>query len=491
MQSLSRLPPEIILDIASYVTPSIPATDKSGKNTWAIWHEDFESLLHLALTSRSLNEIVTPVLHRTIAIRSGTSIAKLLAALVQNPWMRNSIENISCLTDITRNETARAVNMAWEEDIPSTHSVLMSVGCDAHEIDRREGRLAVRAFNAILCFAPRLRTLVLEFSEGYPNLNLLLPALYSQSAQARQPGYEVDLELQRSRNSARTGLREIRIRYSLRIANSYVTNLFLVLPQLPSLKTLEISRFHGRWMPSNQPSICLLPQVEHIRLYESFVGDNQVAQLLRACVNLRSLLVHFRAHHPFTNSTYSDTSSDPTINEILPSVAHTLESLELLSDGATTQYLLTTAGRTAPNKLTCLPHLTNLRHLTVDLRGLYGSAHESDELGHTGTEHKPLLPASLCSLVLVGYLGHLPSPSWTTGPSDTLGVPPPPVLTDGITRVLHDLRLGCARSWPLLRSVTLCLSTRVMKTHACRTLLDPHRVAFAQEGVHFWVSDVP
>lgn len=221
------------------------------------------------------------------------------------------------------------------------------------------------------------------------------------------------------------------------------TDVFNILPSLPSIKTVELCFNHpnvagwnaiytSSYQLPHEPyqgtiSYPRLDRLRHLRLYNSGIRERQLADLVFACPSLQTLLVHFEIGEAIRfGSSWDDAprnegaaalwnawkAKNParSLNEALLSVAGTLSSLELLGP-AHCHFLVepSTSDDPRDHRLTCLPQLTNLKYLMVDFRGLFGSV----SLLHFWDAHDfpKLLPPSLQTLMLVCDFGDYEHPN--------------------------------------------------------------------------------
>lgn len=223
------------------------------------------------------------------------------------------------------------------------------------------------------------------------------------------------------------------------------TDVFNILPSLPSIKTVELCLNHPNvagWnaiydssydFPDNKPyrgtiSYPRLDQLRHLRLYNSYIRERQLADLVFASPSLQTLLVHFEEGESKAqvSSTWDDAPKNEdaaaywsawkaenparSLNEALLSVAGTLSSLELLGP-AHCHFLAepSTSDNPRDHRLTCLPQLTNLKYLMVDFRGVFGSVPFLEPCD--AQDFQKLLPPSLRTLVLVCDFGNVEHPN--------------------------------------------------------------------------------
>ena len=149
-----------------------------------------------------------------------------------------------------------------------------------------------------------------------------------------------------------------------------------------------------------------LPGLRHLRIFSSSVCEFALALVVQRCPNLESLLIKFEAG--FAPDWMDEPpSEDCRINAALLARSRTLTSLTLLGGSPGNPLHAEPSMDNVPEnrRLWCLPELTSLRHLTIDLYGLFGDPLYLTE--DHAAQFPSLIPKSVRSLELV--------PQWDSG----------------------------------------------------------------------------
>lgn len=258
------------------------------------------------------------------------------------------------------------------------------------------------------------------------------------------------------------------------------TDVFNILPSLPSIKTVELCLNHpnvagwnaiydSSYQWPHEPyqgtvSYPRLGQLRHLRLYNSYIRERQLADLVFACPSLQTLLVHFEEGESRVRfcadwddapenegaaslwSAWKSENPARSLNDALLSVAGTLSSLEILSP-AYCHFLVepSTSDNPRDQRLTCLPRLTNLKYLMVDFRGLFGSVPYLEACD--AHDLPKLLPPSLRTLMLVCDFGNIEHPHFSFHDFEVMA------------RALREMCLVIAAS--SLRSIGIAYDVRI------------------------------
>lgn len=324
---------------------------------------------------------------------------------------------------------------------------------------KRDSAIALEVLKRILSHAPNLRNLLIAFpdhdlvSQGAgQNPDISMP-LYRQSilhhlSNPDAPWNWIDLpiffpfQLMKNLRSLRIychredGARDLT--FSRLLADYAVA----ILPELTSLRTLELCGSSGNNF-INEQDIMLppLPHIEHLRFYGSHIHEPRLVAFCLACVNLQALVVHFEASSPDEDRDLLPQGK--TLSDALSGLAGTLQTLELvaLSEG---HYL--TRGRERPRKpenhrLRCIPDLVNLKSLTLDYRGVFGTLGILEE--DDGERLCQLLPRSLEDFTLVCEWGT--ASDWKQS------------YLANLDMVLHGVQCLCDCRSPNLESISLAI----------------------------------
>lgn len=249
------------------------------------------------------------------------------------------------------------------------------------------------------------------------------------------------------------------------------------LPQLTSLRTLELCCASAATLFSASMVVPPLPHIQHLRLFGSHIHEPKLVTLCLACTNLESLVVHFEA-----SSTDEDRDSLPdgkTLNEALAGIAGSLRTLELvaLSEG---HYL--TRGRERPRKpenhrLRCIPELGRLETLMLDYRGVFGTLGILEE--DDGERLCQLLPPSVRDFTLVCEWGT--ASDWKQS------------YLANLDMVLHGVECLCASKSHRLSSISLAIHSWPAESRFHRRFkreVEAARQRCARAGIKFRTFDL-
>jgi hypothetical protein len=349
---------------------------------------------------------------------------------------------------------------------------------------------------AVLLNAPNLRDLLVAFPDQNPvqagtwPADLLLPnfrdTILQYLTDSEPPGYETlpayycfPLGLMQNLVSLRIychrdgsgGDRDLT--FSRMVADVAIASL----PQLKSLRTLELCCSSAGNSFSEEIALPQLPQIEHLRFYGTHMHEPRLVAFCLACINLKTLVVHFES-----SSVDEDRDSLPegkTLSDALAGLAGTLETLELvaLSEG---HYL--TRGRERPRKpenhrLRCIPELRRLRSLTLDYRGVFGTFGILD--WDDGERLCQLLPPSLRDFTLVC--------EWGTASDFKQS------YLANLDMVLHGVKCLCESPSHRLSSISLAIHSWPAESRFQRRFrrdLDDARETCARAGIKFRTFDL-
>ncbi|KAL2018443.1 hypothetical protein VTK56DRAFT_862 [Thermocarpiscus australiensis] len=408
--SLERLPNELLQPVAEYLVPAPPVTTRfalrpSGTwelrdvgHQWADWLAGHRDLLAFAQTSRRMFAIANPFLYHTLVIPTPGVLVTLYCRQIRRPEIRPWIRSITCLVDVAAVSTARDISTEWQRQTGVNMLVTIFTTLDL--------------LKCILLNSPNLR----DFLLACPDHDLAGPDSQSPFQETilryRTAGYHTSsgirtffdffpFSLMRNLTSLRIYCNREGGNRDLTLSRLLADYAVETLSQLASLRTLELccASADGIQLSSHTRTFPPLPQLRHLRLYGSHIHEPRLVAFCLACVNLRTLVVHFE-----DSSTDADRDLLPegkTLGDALVGLAGSLQTLELvaLSEG---HYL--TRGRERPRKpenhrLRCIPELRRLESLTLDYRGVFGTLGILEE--DDGERLCQLLPPSVRDFTLV------------------------------------------------------------------------------------------
>ncbi|KAK6189613.1 hypothetical protein LQW54_013082 [Pestalotiopsis sp. IQ-011] len=403
-----KLPVEIWAKIALIIGPARIPTDvfprghyQSIKAEYAKWKSSRDDLLRLSLTSKSLAALCRPILWKSFAIADLKHAFVLPKLLNEHPQLRQLIKELYYLIYVHEEQFKNNPSI-WRHVFPMEKTFRL--------------------------LAPNLQDILYTHNFMGPNLVLCsIPDLLNMKQ-----------------------LKSLRLRPGVMPSGNGTfimpTDVFNILPSLPSIKTVELCLNHpnvagwnaiydSSYQLSHEPyqgtvSYPRLDHLRHLRLHNSYIRERQLADLVFACPSLQTLLVHFEEGESKVRfcATWDDApenedaaslwsawkSENParSLNEALLSVAGTLSSLELLGP-AYCHFLVepSTSDNPRDHRLTCLPQLTNLKYLMVDFRGLFGSVPYLEPCD--AHEFPKRLPPSLRTLMLVCDFGNVEHPHFS------------------------------------------------------------------------------
>lgn len=435
LSSLQDLPNELLQTIASLLIPDPPATTRfslrpvlswefrDADAQWAAWKSRHRDLQALACTSQRMTAIAAAHQYHTIVVHSGVGLVRLFRHLVDRPDARSCIRSLSCLVNLldsgvvsdARRELALLIGDGFR--VPPellSRPATAAEGAPARPapVPSPDNSIALALFNFVVGYADRLDDLLMAHPDQsrpvvHPALIDLLfdiPGLSTAkvTAHPREPLlFPAKASMQRLASLRLYCNREGSGRDDT-FSQVFARYVVSILPELPGLNTLEFccdsATAWSRLLRA--PAYPALLNIRHVRLYGSRIREPELVALCGACTGLETLVVHFedKCDDEFDRPRLP---GGRTLNDALLGLADSLRHLELVtvSDG---HYL--TRGRERPRKpenhrLTCFPALHNLRNLSVDYRGLFGTL---GALEYEDGEALPgLLPASLRNFTLV------------------------------------------------------------------------------------------
>jgi hypothetical protein len=164
------------------------------------------------------------------------------------------------------------------------------------------------------------------------------------------------------------------------------------LSRFPALETLIVSNpnyYHNVDVHDTDKDY-EFPKLKHLDLYDASIPEDKLARMVLACPSLERLVVHLADDY-----LPSEDSGPPSLDEALRARAPTLRHLELRApelDGNVTDPLSPAVGG-------CIPELTNLQELVIDLPSLFGSSTPALYASDRACLEK--LPSSLCRLEIM------------------------------------------------------------------------------------------
>ncbi|TPX12160.1 uncharacterized protein E0L32_007046 [Thyridium curvatum] len=432
MPACAQLSTELWLEIVRYVWDPPPVSSSpwecDASNKWYIVeayqrYEHHQSgrqdLVRLSLVSRRLAAIARSHLWHFVALTTGKSISDLSDTLGRWPDLGHYIRHLYCLEDLQgtspdRDEHKEPIGAYSPDFIPPEDKLIME-----------------KCFNTILSFTPNLETLMFLFPDSETFLECTLPVLWK--GVLKRPVFdhtwtevEDDDRTYPSFSKLKT-LQVCRDVHEQNYRDSYrhgvfACNIVPLLHKLPHLQTLEVLADDGSiWFqhlneagaqalgPPAAPALYLLefPTLLHVRLLHTCSIETHISQLCWACVNLETLVIYFEDAFPpeMDNAQSQDPevnqeSRPPSLVKAIAARSNTLQHLEIISPPCG-NFLSRTHNE--ERRLSCLPQMTRLKHLTLDWRGLFGPYDTIDaavaELG--GLDG--LLPPRLESFDLVCY----------------------------------------------------------------------------------------
>ncbi|KAK4168337.1 hypothetical protein QBC43DRAFT_201531 [Cladorrhinum sp. PSN259] len=462
LRSLERLPNELLVPIVAALAPTCPLTTRfalrstgtwefrDADHQWRDWLVGHRDVLAVAQTSQRMASIAKPWLYRTLVIPNAKALVTLYQRLHFRPEIRPWIRDVTCLVNVAGSRSFFDVfEEWWRQNGESWGAPYL----------KRDSAIALEVLKRILLLAPNLRNFLIAFPDH---------ELVSQGA-GQNPDISMPLYRQRILNHLSNpdlswswidlpdffpfqymkNLRSLRIychredgvrdvTFSRLLADYAVASL----PQLTQLRTLELCCSSANNFVNDQEILLPpLPHIEHLRFYGSHIHEPRLVAFCLACVNLQTLVVHFEASSPDEDRDLLPEGK--TLSDALVGLAGTLQTLELvaLSEG---HYL--TRGRERPRKpenhrLRCIPQLVNLKSLTLDYRGVFGTLGILEE--DDGERLCQLLPHSLRDFTLVCEWGT--ASDWKQSYMANLDM------------VLHGVQCLCDCRSPNLESISLAI----------------------------------
>lgn len=515
--SLESLPIELLQHIIEVLAPTAPSTTRFAlqlSGTWvfhdaatqyAEWQQARAHLFAVLRTSRRMAAVAKPMLWNTLIIATPRALVRLFVILHYRPDVRPWIHSITCFLNISSQLTIQDALRQWQLQFQRTYWPAASgdaLTCGAGPFQNKMNlvdTVVIDLLRMVLMNAPNVRDFLLAppdhglRNEG-PN-DLMMPSFRAAIDQVRQwespPPYGLNswhtatLALSTMVWLDMKNLTSMRI-YCHRENGNRSTTLsrFLadyavvyLLPKLTQVKTLELCCASADNVFLEPTPIPPLPHIQHLRLYGSHIHEPRLVELCLACVNLRTLVVHFES-----SSTDEDRDLLPggkTLSDALAGLAGTLETLELVAL-STGHYL--TRGRERPRKpenhrLHCIPRLTRLRNLTLDYRGVFGTLGilEMDD----GERLCQLIPASVRDFTLVCEWGT--ASDWKQ------------TYQANLDMVLHGVQCLCASKVHSLRSISLAIHSWPAKGRFHRRFkrdVETARQQCARAGIRFRTFDL-
>ncbi|KAK4135163.1 hypothetical protein BT67DRAFT_378885 [Trichocladium antarcticum] len=425
-RSLERLPNELLQPIAEGLVPARPLTTRFAlrpAGTWefrdaahqgADWLAGHSDLLSFAQTSQRMAAVAKPLLYHTLVIPTPRALVTLFLRLNGRPEIGPWIRSIACLANVAGVETVSEVRREWQRQTGGRgnrepHQPWSPGFWNAGDT------AALKLLQVILLNTPNLGDLLLACPDdhlaqpGSDADDRLIPSFrdailrYRTGTTAPLRGgllFDcVPLGLMRNLTTLRLYCHREDGDRELTLARLLADHAVELLPQLATVRTLELCCASAANLCSEDITLPPIPQLEHLRLYGSHIHEPRLVALCLACVNLQSLVVHFEA-----SSTDEDRDLLPegkTLNDALLGLAGSLRTLELvaLSEG---HYL--TRGNERPRKpenhrLRCTPELRHLENVTLDYRGVFGTFGILEE--DDGERLCQLLPPSVRHFTLV------------------------------------------------------------------------------------------
>lgn len=172
------------------------------------------------------------------------------------------------------------------------------------------------------------------------------------------------------------------------------------LSRFPALETLIVAQPDCYHKVDNDKDY-EFPKLKHLDLYDAAIPEDKLARIVLACPSLERLVVHF-ANHGFPCEDFG-----PSLDEALRARAPTLRHLELRAPELAGHHVDQDPDL-SPAVGGCIPELTNLQELVIDLPSLFGS---NPHLYASDRKYLERLPSSLCRLEIMcqwryGWLAH-------------------------------------------------------------------------------------
>lgn len=520
LSGLLSLPNELLQAIAAYLIPDIPDTTrftlrpnggwgkKDAYDQWWEWKESHQHLQSLIETCRRLAAVAGPYRYHSIVIHSGRSVVRLFRQLVDCPEAKKWIYNLSCVANLLDEAVVDDARQEWALQmrrgfqLPSDLFVRPIAPRPVHPAFARpsstEQGIALTLFNRIVGYADNLDDFLLAYPDDSgatmdESLEELLwfPPMRPGTKVVENTTPTMDPSLFPT-TTALQRLSSLRLYCHLQgnlqtfrdhtYTQKFASHVIVQLPALTGLRTLEICcDAPGTWSPLFSADFPQLPSIEDVKLYGSRIHEPELVALCRRLPRLRTLVVHFEESADDELDRWrlpGGKTLDQTLLERVGSLQH-LELVTLVEDG---HYL--TRGDERPRKrenhrLTCFPKLYNLRHLTVDFRGLFGTLGIFDQ--DDGERLRHLLPHSLRSFTLVC--------EWGTERDHM------PVYLANLEMIFHGIRLLCSSRTPKLDSICLAMhewpldKTCKYRTKFRKSLEDVRRRC-RKAGIQFSTQDL-
>ncbi|KAH6618402.1 hypothetical protein B0J18DRAFT_402301 [Chaetomium sp. MPI-SDFR-AT-0129] len=496
LRSLERLPAELLRPIAEALVPAAPLTTRfalRGSGTWefrdadhqwADWRVCQHNLLSFAQTSRRIAAIAKPLLYHTLIIPTPRALVALLRRVELNPDVRAWVRSITCLVNIGGSSTIEEVSHEWERQTGGK-------GASSTEWQRATFpcTIVLDLLKGLILNAPNLQDFLIACPDapfGVEATDQLEPAIRDAVIQYRAehdpPIAERFFDLfpigqMRNLTSLRIYCQREDGDRQLTPSRLIADYIIETLPQLTHVKTLELCCASADTVAEGDLALPSLPHIEHLRLYGTQIHEPRLVALCLACVNLKTLVVHFEA-----SSTDDDRDLLPegkTLNDALLGLAGSLETLELvsLSEG---HYL--TRGMERPRKpenhrLRCIPELARLETLMLDYRGVFGTLGVLD--WDDGERLCQLLPPSVRDFTLVCEWGT--ARDWKQS------------YLANLDMVLHGVECLCASKAHRLSSISLAIHSWPAESRFHRRFrreVETARQRCAKAGILFRTFDL-
>ncbi|KAK1759993.1 hypothetical protein QBC47DRAFT_117993 [Echria macrotheca] len=503
---LDQLPNELLVPIAAGLVPSSPSTTRfflrpdgtwgfrHAQNQWADWLAAHNDLLAFARTSKRMAAVAKPLLFHTLVIRDAAALIKLNRRMHQRPEIRPWIRELTCLVNVAGTVTIHDLELEWARQTGakprpphSRHTVDFTIGLALlkdivrnapnlrdfllafpdHELPGSEPTLAT-----LDALDPGIRDAMLHYTQ-LPN-----PVMLYEIPFISDLGFLCASKISSLRIYCHREQRDgERIDRDFTLSHVFSDCVINNLAAFSNLRTLELCcssfgsyTFFDHYLPP-------LPQVEHLRLYGSYLHEPRLVAAVLACRNLQTLLVHFEMSS--TDEDRDELPEGKTLNDALYGLAPTLRSLELvnLSDG---HYL--TRGRERPRKpenhrLACIPELTKLENLTLDYRGIFGTLGILEE--DDGERLCQLLPASLRHFTMVCEWGN--EKDWKQS------------YLANLDMMLYGVECLCQTKSPRLSSISLAIHSWPAKSRFHKRFkreVEAARLRCARAGIEFRTFDL-
>jgi hypothetical protein len=412
--ALDQLPSEVLSQSLSYLAPDPPPAylwEMNSTGGWSFKYENSQGMRWLSSrrevlaahqTSRRMATASAPYLHRTLVIASHRQLNDVFWSLENHPGIRRFVRHVCCITDISadRNYSGARRLIRREYEDPGPYDRL-----------RRPFDIpACQVLDSLLSMTPNLHDLLFVFPNGQSSVQYFLPSIARTVTVAANPPDHLKAVVDKPLASLKF-LRSLRLRCDFEFddfmhGSRFSCDIMTYLPHLTHLEMFEIwgdSQETWRDRKDKYSELPTMPNLLHVRLYGTQIKEAELVSLCLSCPNLQTLLVHFE--DMCEPSAWNSLPNGKTLNDALLKVSRTLTHLEILCPRQGVYLSRPDDEPFDPRLRRLIPNLTSIRHLAIDLEGLFGEVPFLQT--EDGEELKERLPPSLESLHLACHWGDM------------------------------------------------------------------------------------